>query len=251
MDAAMRLVYDVTRVGRREHPRFPIRLSVRYPSARSLLGDYTRSVSKGGVAIESERRPDIGTQFVFEMTSPEVAQMVEIRGRVVWTRASAQPGKYVLGIQYTFADSERRAQLEHVIETILSEHRYERQRRHPRMPVTIEVQGLGRIWSMRDLSQGGASLQSSTNDPIGIVAGQRLRLDVRVDAFDAVLEAETIWVAQPFPVHGEQMAAGRLGFRFVGLTAELRALVDRIMRAQVLPTRVGLVARRLPKRGLE
>src|SRR5262249_3806664 len=105
---------------RREHPRFPIRLAVRYPSARSLLGDYTRSVSKGGVAIDSERNLDIGTEFVFEMSAPDLPDPVEVHGKVVWAR-TAGGGKYTLGIQYTFEDVERRERLEKVIETILGE----------------------------------------------------------------------------------------------------------------------------------
>src|SRR5262249_55199243 len=109
-------------MGRREHPRFPIRLSVRYPSARSLLGDYTRSISKGGVAIESERDLPIGTEFVFALSAPEIADSVEIQGRVMWTRPSAHAGQHTLGIQYTFDDEDRREKLEQVIETILGEH---------------------------------------------------------------------------------------------------------------------------------
>src|SRR5437667_10116290 len=97
---------------RREHPRFPIRLAVRYPSARSLLGDYTRSISKGGVAIESERNLDIGTEFVFEMSSPELPDAVEVRGKVVWTRPASNAGKFTLGIQYAYEDTERRERLE-------------------------------------------------------------------------------------------------------------------------------------------
>src|SRR5215471_12803373 len=100
-------------MARREHPRFPIRLTVRYPSARSLLGDYTRSISKGGVAIDSERNLDIGTEFVFEMSSPELPEPVEVHGKVIWTRPSGTAGKYTLGIQYAFEDVERRERVEH------------------------------------------------------------------------------------------------------------------------------------------
>src|SRR5262249_18626440 len=153
-------------------PRFPIRLAVRYPSARSLLGDYTRSVSKGGAAIESERNLEIGTEFIFEMSSPELPDPVEVKGKVVWTRPTGQPGRYTLGIQYAFEDDQRRQRLEVVIESILAEHKYERQRKHPRVPVAIEVHGQARIWQMRDLSIGGAMLQAASHDPVAIEAGQ-------------------------------------------------------------------------------
>src|SRR5215831_6797466 len=227
-------------MARREHPRFPIRLAVRYPSARSLLGDYTRSVSKGGVAIESGRNLEIGTEFVFAMSSPEIVDSVEIHGKVVWTRPAAQPGKFVLGIQYTFADADRRERLERLIETILGEHRYERQRRHPRVPVTIEVHGAGRVWIMRDLSLGGTMLQSSTPETLAIGAGQRLRLQVRVEQFDVVIDGEAVWIAQPFPGNEGEVVAGRFGMRFQDLEPELAEIINQIMRAQLMPARVTL-----------
>jgi uncharacterized protein (TIGR02266 family) len=235
---------------RREHPRFPIRLAVRYPSARSLLGDYTRSVSKGGVAIDSERNLEIGTEFVFEMSAPDLPDPVEVHGKVVWTRAAGS-GKYTLGIQYTFEDVERRERLEKVIETILGEQLYERQRRYPRVPVAIEVHGQRRIWQMRDLSRGGAMIQASTISPIGIIAGQRMQLSLRVQQFDAVLEAETAWVAQPYEVGPKQSVAGRFGVRFIEIEPEISEILEQIMRAQLQPERVNMIVRPIPKRGLD
>jgi uncharacterized protein (TIGR02266 family) len=236
---------------RREHPRFPIRLSVRYPSARSLLGDYTRSISKGGVAIESERNLEIGTEFVFEMTSPELPDPVEVHGKVMWTHAASTPGKWTLGIQYAYEDIERRERLEKVIESILGEHLYERQRRYPRAPVSIEVHGQKRIWMMRDLSLGGALLQASTISPIGIIAGQRLTLAWRIQQFDAVLQAETVWVAQPYEVAPKQSVVGRFGIRFLEVEPEIAEILEQVMRAQVQPERVTLTVRPIPKRGLD
>jgi uncharacterized protein (TIGR02266 family) len=234
----------------REHPRYPIRLAVRYPSARSLLGDYTRSVSKGGASIESERNLSIGTEFVFEMSSPELPEPVEIKGKVVWTRPSANDGRFTLGIQYAFEDEQRRERLEQVIETILAEHQYERQRKHPRVPVSIEVRGQNRVWQMRDLSVGGAMLQAASTAAISIAAGQRLQLDVRVQQFDAVLHAEAVWVAQPYTVN-RQTVAGRIGLRFVDLEPELAEIIEQIMRTHLQPERAGLTVKPLPKRGLD
>ena len=236
---------------RREHPRFPIRLAVRYPSARSLLGDYTRSISKGGVAIDSERNLEIGTEFVFEMSAPELPEPIEVHGKVVWTRPTGTPGKYTLGIQYAYEDTERRERLEKVIETILGEQIYERQRRHPRVPVTIEVHGARRIWQMRDLSLGGAMIQASTIATIGIIAGQHLTLAMRVQQFDAVIEAETVWVAQPYEVGPKQNIAGRFGIRFIDLDPSIAEILEQIMRAHVQPERVNLTIRPIPKRGLD
>jgi type IV pilus assembly protein PilZ len=236
---------------RREHPRFPIRLAVRYPSARSLLGDYTRSISKGGVAIDSERNLDIGTEFVFEMSSPELPEPVEVHGKVVWTRPAGTPGKFTLGIQYAFEDADRRERLEKVIESILGEQIYERQRKYPRVPVSIEVHGARRVWVMRDLSRGGAMIQASTISPMGIIAGQRLQLALRVQQFDAVIDAEAVWVAQPFEVGPKQTVAGRFGVRFLDIEDEISEILEQIMRTVLQPERVNMTIRPIPKRGLD
>ena len=234
---------------RREHPRFPVRLAVRYPSARSLLGDYTRSISKGGVAIESDRNLEIGTEFVFEMSSPELPDPVEVRGKVVWTHASSTAGKWTLGIQYAYEDVERRERLEKVIQSILGEHQYERQRKHPRAPVSIEVHGQKRVFHMRDLSLGGAMLQASSISPIGLIAGQRLTLAMRVQQFDAVLEAEAVWVAQPYEVAPKQSVAGKFGIRFLEVAPAIAEMLEQIMRAQLQPERVNLTILPIAKRG--
>jgi uncharacterized protein (TIGR02266 family) len=235
---------------RREYPRYPIRLAVRYPSARSLLGDYTRSISRGGVAIESERDLEIGTQFIFELSSPDLAEVVEVHGKVVWTRAAAQPGRTMLGIQYNFTDGPQRERLEKVIETILAEHRYERQRQHPRVPVSLDVQGAGRVWLMRDLSLGGAMMQATDAAGIDVAAGQRLTLELRVAEFDAVVDAEVVWVAQPYMANQDTIH-GRFGVRFMDLEGPLGELLEQIMRTALRPERVSMVLRPMPKRGLD
>jgi uncharacterized protein (TIGR02266 family) len=234
-------------MSRREHPRFPIRLSVRYPSARSLLGDYTRSVGKGGVAIQSERALPVGTGFVFELSAPDLPTPIEVSGKVVWTRTSAQAGKHTLGIEYVFEHDAQRQRLSVVLETILADHRYERQRRHPRIPVSVEVHEGRRIWIMRDLSQGGAMLQAAGTEAISHFAGQRLRLELRMPQVDAVLEAEAVWVAQPYPI-SDELVVGRMGLRFLHLSDELARILDQIMRAQISPERVTLVLPRSLRR---
>ena len=45
----------------------PVRLRVTYKSAESLLSEFTRSVGKGAVTIESRKPLNIGTRFVFEL----------------------------------------------------------------------------------------------------------------------------------------------------------------------------------------
>src|SRR5262249_34093934 len=98
---------------------------------------------------------------------------------------------------------------------------------------------------------GGAMIQASTISPIGIIAGQRLQLSLRVQQFDAVLEAETAWVAQPYEVGPKQSVAGRFGIRFLEIDPEIGEILEQIMRAHLQPERVNMMIRPIPKRGLD
>ena len=56
----------------------PVRLRVSYQSPRSLLGEFTRSVGRQAVALQSHRPAQIGTRFLFELTAEGVRDKVEV-----------------------------------------------------------------------------------------------------------------------------------------------------------------------------
>src|SRR5690606_31886439 len=68
----------------RDHARQPIELKVEYKRLNSFFSDYTRNISKGGTFIRTGKPLDVGTEFVFKLHVPGLAEPLRIRGRVQW-----------------------------------------------------------------------------------------------------------------------------------------------------------------------
>lgn len=69
---------------RRNHPRAPIELKVEYKRLNSFFADYTRNISRGGTFIRTDKPLDIGTEFVFRMSVPRLADPLVLHGKVQW-----------------------------------------------------------------------------------------------------------------------------------------------------------------------
>ena len=138
-----------------------MRLKVEFRNARALLTEYTTSVSKGGCRIECRQQLKLGTRFIFEMFAKNSREPVEIEGVVTRCDKSLTPDLYEIGIQYAPSEG-KRAALEGVLDEIFEEHRYEKARLHPRLPVNLVVGDSvdpGLKYLIRDLSRGGMGLR--------------------------------------------------------------------------------------------
>ena len=51
-----------------------MRLKVSYKTPEALLSEFTRSVGRGGVTIESKKSLPVGTRFVFELRAQGVRE---------------------------------------------------------------------------------------------------------------------------------------------------------------------------------
>jgi type IV pilus assembly protein PilZ len=108
---------------RRSNDRHAIELKVEYKRLNTFFADYTKNISKGGTFIGTEKPLDIGTEFVFALSIPQLSEPVRLRGRVVWTTPPEQstvespPG---MGIRFQYAnDGERRA-TEGIVEKLMT-----------------------------------------------------------------------------------------------------------------------------------
>src|SRR5262245_31365635 len=109
---------------RRSTDRHAIELKVEYKRINTFFADYTKNISKGGTFIRTDKPLDIGTEFVFALTIPQLPEPVRLRGRVIWTTPTAQateespPG---MGIRFQYAnDGERRA-TEGIVEKLMKD----------------------------------------------------------------------------------------------------------------------------------
>jgi type IV pilus assembly protein PilZ len=109
---------------RRYEHRAPIELRVEYQRLNRFFYDYTKNISKGGTFIKTQKPLDVGTQFLFKLIVPSVAEPVVLLGEVRWivhegevhSDGSTDPG---MGIQFLYESEEQRHQVEQLVESLM------------------------------------------------------------------------------------------------------------------------------------
>jgi type IV pilus assembly protein PilZ len=106
---------------RRREPRAPIELRVEYKRLNTFFADYTKNISRGGTFIATERPLDIGTEFIFALDLPTLAEPLRLRGRVMWTTSTDEASKANpagMGIEFQYADDSERQAMEKIVEQL-------------------------------------------------------------------------------------------------------------------------------------
>ena len=110
---------------RRGGVRAPIELKVEYKRLNSFFADYTKNISRGGTFIRTERPLEIGTDFVFKLGIPTLAEPLVLAGKVQWVivpeQASGEqePG---MGIGFIFESEAERERVQATIEQLMVLH---------------------------------------------------------------------------------------------------------------------------------
>jgi type IV pilus assembly protein PilZ len=97
---------------------------VEYKRLNSFFADYTKNISNGGTFISTERPLEVGTDFVFKLGVPGLAEPLVLRGKVQWavTREEAgeerEPG---MGIGFVFDSEDERQRVETTVEKLMVE----------------------------------------------------------------------------------------------------------------------------------
>ena len=107
---------------RREHGRAPIELKVEYKRLNSFFADYTRNISRGGTFIRTTKPLGIGTEFMFKLVVPKLANPLALRGKVQWIVNADEatddqpPG---MGIGFVYASEAERQRIESTVESLM------------------------------------------------------------------------------------------------------------------------------------
>lgn len=209
----------------------PVRLRISYRSPESLLQAFTKSVGKGGVSLPSARPLERGTRFLFELTAESVTHPVEVLGEVVDVRRSAS-GEYFLNIRYVPGRS--RKGLDAALMKLFEQHRHEKMRRYPRVPVHLKAQGTTQIWSVRDLSRGGAGVELEQGElPRDARLGVPVLLELALASGRLLLHGAIVWATG-----GTQRprTAPALGVEFGRLAMETLRALDRVLVLDGFPS---------------
>src|SRR4051812_183817 len=107
---------------RRGQDRAAIELKVEYKRLNTFFADYTKNISKGGTFIRTDKPLEVGTEFVFALSIPQLDEPVRLRGRVIWTTppesatAESPPG---MGIRFQYASDQERRGTETIVENLM------------------------------------------------------------------------------------------------------------------------------------
>ena len=112
---------------RRIHPRAPIELKVEYKKLNTFFADYTKNISKGGTFIRTRKPLDIGTEFLFRLSVPNLEEPLTIRGEVKWIVREGEPPppgvdpdhEPGMGIRFIYADDSQRLAIEGSVEKLM------------------------------------------------------------------------------------------------------------------------------------
>lgn len=112
---------------RRAANRVPIELKVEYRRLNAFFSDYIKNISKGGTFIKTKRPLQIGTEFVFRLSIPQLTVPLELRGLVVWIQHEGDPPRPGaprdpgMGIRFVFQEESERSAVEQVVEQLMYE----------------------------------------------------------------------------------------------------------------------------------
>jgi type IV pilus assembly protein PilZ len=107
---------------RRIDHRHAIELKVEYKRLNTFFADYTKNISKGGTFIRTDKPLDVGTEFVFALSIPQLGEPVRLRGKVLWTTppekatTESPPG---MGIRFQYANTEEQRGTEQIVENLM------------------------------------------------------------------------------------------------------------------------------------
>jgi type IV pilus assembly protein PilZ len=113
---------------RRTYPRTAIELNVEYKKLNTFFHDYTRNISQGGTFIRTPKPLDVGTEFIFKLTVPELLEPLSLRGQVKWIVLEEDAGKDPekpdpgMGIQFLYQSEEDRLRVEATVERLMKKH---------------------------------------------------------------------------------------------------------------------------------
>lgn len=101
-----------------------IELSVEYKRLNAFFADYTKNIGRGGTFIKTDKPLPIGTDFVFKLVIPKLAEPLRLRGRVQWvvgpTDASEEqpPG---MGIGFVYESEAERQRIASIVEDLMTD----------------------------------------------------------------------------------------------------------------------------------
>ncbi len=105
---------------RRQSPRADVLVRVDYQTVDELFSDFARNINEGGLFVETDKPPAVGTEVSLQFRIPGSEEPVVSSGRVVRTatgRGSDPPG---MGIEFDGLDERARQRINDLVRQLRS-----------------------------------------------------------------------------------------------------------------------------------
>ncbi len=100
---------------RRRHERVPLKIPVDYTSVDAFFTEFSSNINEGGMFVEMENGPDLGTQVALQFDLPGHEESVQVEGRVAWVSDGKDDSAPGVGIQFQNLPSDVRDTINRVV----------------------------------------------------------------------------------------------------------------------------------------
>lgn len=100
---------------RRRQERIGLKVPVDYSSVDAFFTEFTTNINEGGMFIEMEQPPEIGTEVQLQFRLPGEDQPVQVEGRVAWVSDGKADTAAGAGVEFQNLRSEIREQINRIV----------------------------------------------------------------------------------------------------------------------------------------
>ena len=85
---------------RRRHDRVPLKIPVDYTSVDAFFSEFSANINEGGMFVEIEEPPELGTVVQLQFSLPGGEQDVQVEGRIAWISDGKDESVAGVGIEF-------------------------------------------------------------------------------------------------------------------------------------------------------
>jgi uncharacterized protein (TIGR02266 family) len=109
-----------TQVERRRSPRSPLVVRVAYSTVDALFSEFTRNINEGGLFIETDTPPRLGTRVALRFQLPGSEEPIQAHGRVAWIRPASAEGPAGMGVEFEQLSPDARRTIDALVRRLRS-----------------------------------------------------------------------------------------------------------------------------------
>ncbi len=106
---------------RRRHSRVALEMRVDYTSVDAFFTEFSSNVNEGGMFVEMENAPDLGTQVQLQFDLPGHNESIQVEGRIAWTSDGKDDSPPGVGIEFQNLPLDARETINSIVRRLRNE----------------------------------------------------------------------------------------------------------------------------------